>query len=287
MIKKTVTKSALCLGNRVAKTGFLGLALMCVLLAGSFDAIGHDIQFPEDIGPLLLLLAMHDAEAIEIESERYIYWLNEDMSNMVVQLQKSIAQLESHKANICLPETSGADRKMQDAFFFSEQCLADSYRRILEDPAQFALAIEETFPGCVKAVGVFQELANKRISCVYTQPPNGPVFPDLEVEEIVERIPLLEEYMMAGYSTDIVKAWRNWRGLHQGCFHGMSNSSEIPNAFYEKKRKDVATVIITHLLENSDDIVAAEQLRYLAWSPCITRGGQYGNSALMEWHRAQ
>ena len=113
------------------------------------------------------------------------------------------------------------------------------------------------------------------------------MFPDLEVEEIVERIPLLEEYMMAGYKPDIEKEWRNWRGLYQGCFHGMSNSSEIPNAFYEKKRKEVTAVIITHLLENPDDIVAVEQLRYLAWSPCITRGGQYGNSALMEWDRLQ
>jgi len=66
----------------------------------------------------------------------------------------------------------------------------------------------------------------------------------------------------------------------------MSNSSEIPNTLYNEKRTEVATVIGDHLLINPDDIKAIEQLRYLIWSPSITRGGMYGNSALLDWNAA-
>jgi len=85
------------------------------------------------------------------------------------------------------------------------------------------------------------------------------------------------------YSPVLYEAFYKWRTTEQYYNHGMSNMSHIPNKEYNEKRWALVQKIKKHLINNSDDIWAQEQIDLLLSLPNIARGGPMGNHNLEHW----
>ena len=85
------------------------------------------------------------------------------------------------------------------------------------------------------------------------------------------------------YSPLLYEAFYKWRTMQQSFYHGMSNTSEIPNKEYNHKRWQVVQLIKKQLKHNPDDIWAKKQVDLLLSLPNIARGGPMGNLNLNHW----
>jgi len=84
------------------------------------------------------------------------------------------------------------------------------------------------------------------------------------------------------YSTRLAEAWVKWRYRDQLYWHGASNQSVIPNAFYNERRQAMIRVIQFHLRDHPRDAMAASQLEALTSAPDI-KPLPVGNTALSDW----
>lgn len=84
------------------------------------------------------------------------------------------------------------------------------------------------------------------------------------------------------YSPYLPEMWRTWRAI-MSTMIGASSWSYIPNALYNAKRKEIAEIIIKHIEEHPDDILAQGVLIDLAGMENISRfGSMFGNASIIE-----
>ena len=84
------------------------------------------------------------------------------------------------------------------------------------------------------------------------------------------------------YSPYLSEMWRTWRAS-VSTLMGASSWSYIPNLHYNIKRRQIAEIIIKHIEENPDDVLAQGVLIDLAGMDNISRHGSlFGNAALLE-----
>jgi len=79
------------------------------------------------------------------------------------------------------------------------------------------------------------------------------------------------------YSPVLYEAFYKWRTITQMYYHGMSNTSAIPNKAYNQKRREIFRVLERHLQSNPKDEWTRNQIKFLVTLPNITRGGAIGN----------
>ena len=95
---------------------------------------------------------------------------------------------------------------------------------------------------------------------------------------------LLSDIINKGeYSPILYEAFYKWRTTDQYFNHGMSNTSDIPNKEYNKRRWELIQIIKKYLKGNPADLWAQEQIDLLLSLPNITRGGTMGNNNLVHW----
>lgn len=84
------------------------------------------------------------------------------------------------------------------------------------------------------------------------------------------------------YSPYLSEMWRTWRAS-VSTLMGASSWSYIPNLHYNIKRRQIAEIIIKHIEENPDDVLAQGVLIDLAGIDNISRHGSYfGNASIVE-----
>ena len=84
------------------------------------------------------------------------------------------------------------------------------------------------------------------------------------------------------YSPYLSEMWRTWRAS-VSTLMGASSWSYIPNLHYNIKRRQIAEIIIKHIEENPDDVLAQGVLIDLTGMDNISRHGSlFGNAALLE-----
>lgn len=97
-------------------------------------------------------------------------------------------------------------------------------------------------------------------------------------------IELLSDILDTGkYSPVLFEVFYKWRTQTQAFWHGMSNTSEIPNWEYNEKRWSVIQTIKQYVNDNPDDVWAKAQVNLLLGLPNIARGSPMGNSNLNHW----
>ncbi|MBU1043389.1 MAG: hypothetical protein KJ915_03200 [Candidatus Omnitrophica bacterium] len=87
----------------------------------------------------------------------------------------------------------------------------------------------------------------------------------------------------SGYSPILYETFDRWRTTYQGCWGGMSNTSNIYNKKYNEKRWQIVQTIKKYLKKNPDDVWAKAQISLLMAIPNITRGGSLGNTNINYW----
>ena len=93
---------------------------------------------------------------------------------------------------------------------------------------------------------------------------------------------LSREFRKDEYSPYLSEMWRTWRASVSTLI-GASSYSFIPNSLYNEIRLQVAQIIIKHIEEHPDDIMAQGVLIDLAGIDNISRYGSYfGNASILE-----
>ena len=89
------------------------------------------------------------------------------------------------------------------------------------------------------------------------------------------------------YSIYLFETWLKWRTLDQYYNNGLSTTSEIPNALYNKVRQQVASLILQYVAAHPTDKMAINSFLLMASHDVIRRFGsyQYGNQNTIEYHQ--
>ena len=82
------------------------------------------------------------------------------------------------------------------------------------------------------------------------------------------------------YSPVLFEGFEKWRAREQFMNYGSSNTSEIPNKEYNRKRWKLVKVIKKYLITHPGDRWATAQIDLLLAMPNIGRSGDYGNDNL-------
>ena len=88
------------------------------------------------------------------------------------------------------------------------------------------------------------------------------------------------------YDLALYSLFLKWRSVYQKDYYGMSNTSEIPNDKYNKKRWGVVRVIEQYVEKNPGDAWAKRQIQLLMDLPIIERGNinlPAGNTNLLHF----
>lgn len=86
------------------------------------------------------------------------------------------------------------------------------------------------------------------------------------------------------YNPELFRIWAIWRAMYQLEFGGMSRSSEIPNAYYNKVREICYRTCLKWIEKHPDDMVAMNCASLLSGRSNLNRYGEnpFGNEGLTE-----